>query len=41
MQMRALQRDIKLQLGNNAISTENEVRDLGVIIDNDLKFTAS
>jgi len=30
----------KLQLGNNAISTVNEVRDLAVIIDNDLKFTA-
>jgi len=40
MQMRALQRDIKLQLGSNAISTVNEVRDLGVNIDNDLKFTA-
>jgi len=39
MHMRALQRDIKLQLGNNVISTVNEVRDLGVIIDNDLKLT--
>jgi len=29
-----------LQPGNNAISTVNEVRDLSVIIDNDLKFTA-
>jgi len=38
--MRVLQREIKLQLGNNAISTVNEVRDLGVIIDIDLKFTA-
>jgi len=40
--MRALQRDITLQLGNNVIrpSTVNEVRDLGIIIDNDLKFTA-
>jgi len=40
MQMRALQRDIKLQLGNNAISTVNEVKDHGVIIDNGLKYTA-
>jgi len=40
MQMRALQRDIKLQQGNNAITTVNEVRDLGLIFDNDLKFTA-
>jgi len=39
-QIRALQREIKLQLGKNAISTVNEVRDLGVIIDNDLKLTA-
>jgi len=31
MQMRALQRDIKLQLCNDAISTVNEVEDLGVI----------